>query len=188
MKEAPPKPPRGKRASPDLLRLRDRVEEMLCAKLPWKRQQQREELRKKIQACFYEPPDDLPSDVPWQIEDMQNILEEVEGRDASEDDANAVLYSSTADEDDAIAVLLASTAELEPETRHYIANRWGREQAASKRQFYKNRGFAAAILRLKALLRDQGLSAGQADDLIAEMLGFSSAETLRKRLQRARHE
>jgi hypothetical protein len=159
MKQARPKP--QKREKPGL----EALEGRLCAKLPT--------LKGEIRACFYDTPEDATNaNARWEIEVWKEILRQGGLNDASEDDA--------------IAVLVYNPTDLDTETQTYIANRWSRLAGTNRLYFHERRGFTSVINRLKALLRHNGLSAKQAEDLIAEALGLSSADTLRKRLQRHR--
>ena len=201
MKRASVKPPKNKRrAGPDFFwilprrKLGDRLASELLPPRPagglsladfvagkpdpqseWDRR--RDELEWEIARCFFKrsrPEDDDYEEIPWQIEAWHEDLKKEGFEDASEDDATKCL--------------LASTLELEQETRDYLAKEWSRRvpRPSPPDAARQRREWGEAVVRLKAMLKERGVSKGKADDIIAEVLGVPSGETLRKQLVRAR--
>jgi hypothetical protein len=90
--------------------------------------------------------------------------------------------------------------ELKPETRHYISRELERRDYDSKEldrglfpefQVSPNperdrREQLSNINKIKDFLRKKSVAAGEADQIIARALGFSSADTLRRRLRRSK--
>ena len=198
MKRASVKPPKNKRrAGPDFFwilqkwKLEDRLASELLPPRPagglslgdfvagklrpqseWDRR--REELKWEIARCFLRSEDEDYEEIPWQIEAWHEDLKKEGFEDLSEDDA--------------IKCLLESTLELEQETRDYLAKEWSRRvpRPSPPDAARQRREWGEAVVRLKAMLKERGVSKGKADDIIAEVLGVPSSETLRKQLVRAR--
>ena len=198
MKRASVKPPKNKRrAGPDFFwilprrKLGDRLASELLPPRPagglsladfvagkpdpqseWDRR--REELKWEIARCLLRSEHEDYEEIPWQIEAWHEDLKKEGFEDASEDDATKCL--------------LASTLELEQETRDYLAKEWSRRipRPSPPDAARERREWGEAVVRLKAMLKERGVSKGKADDIIAEVVGVSSGETLRKQLVRAR--
>jgi hypothetical protein len=83
--------------------------------------------------------------------------------------------------------LLRSDIPLDPQSRQRVADLFERLAFpdAKAKLHMKNRGFAFAVAEMKRLYRDQGKTAGEAENDIAEAFGLT-VETLRQRMLRAR--